>query len=204
MYTIPEIEKMRDDTLKNLAALQDGEVESRRREFLEMATTSQTRMRHDDICYFHNKIKAAETADDVRKVLSVYFQRLINDEKFARREENPLVEVLDYGAGVWRDGKRPDRRIEITELPNGKIHINNDNDEFNNETTVTQEDFMRHCRDDALRYTTYYDLFVKAALENPETAPLIQKAELQTLRRARSITRRARQEALRNYLRRSP
>lgn len=202
MYTIPEIEKMRDTALQNLTTLQDEEIETRRREFLETATTSQTRMRHGDICYFHNKIKAAETADDVRKTLSVYFQRLINDEKFARREENPLIEVLEYGQGVWRDGKRPDRHIDITVLPSGKLHINNNNDESNKETTVTQADFMQHCRDDALRYTTYYDLFVKAALENPDTAPLIQKAELETLRPHRDIARRARQECLRNHLRR--
>ncbi len=198
---ITEIEQQQRRVMTGLDRLRDDEVESHRKTFLRIATPSRTHLDSGDIGFFHARIKDADKVDEIRDVLSIYFNRLINDEKHLRKDNNQLLNVVDYSSGTSGDGTHF-REIAIEIISGNRIRVSNSYESHVVDTELEPQEFLRLCQDNALPYARYYKDFVTAAQAIPETAALLKQVEDQKSRPARDAARISKQQALRNHLRR--
>jgi hypothetical protein len=198
---ITEIEQQQRRVMTGLDRLRDDEVESHRKTFLRIATPSRTHLDSGDIGFFHARIKDADKVDEIRDVLSIYFNRLINDEKHLRKDNNQLLNVVDYSSGTSWDGTHF-REISVEIISGNRIRVSNSYENHVMDTELEPQEFLRLCQDSALPYASYYKDFVTAAQAIPETAALLKQAENEKSRPARDAARISKQQALRNHLRR--
>jgi len=198
---ITEIEQNRHRVMRGLDRMTDDDVDSHRKIFLRIASPSRTHLDSGDVGYFHARIKDAEKVEDVREVLSTYFNRLINDEKHARKDSNQLLNVVDYSSGSSWDGTHF-REIAVEIISGNRIRVSNSYESHELNTELEPQEFLRFCKDSALPYASYYKDFIAAAQEHPETAELLKQAETEKSRPMRDAARISKQQALRNHLRR--
>jgi len=197
---ITEIEQQQHRVMRRLDRLRDDELETHRKTFLRIATPSRTHLDSGDIGFFHARLNGAEKVEEVRDVLSIYFNRLINDEKHLRKDSNPLLNVVDHSSGSSGDGTHF-REIAVEIISGNRIKISNSYESHIQDTTLEPQEFVRLCQDSALPYASYYKDFVAAAQTIPEAAALLKQAETEKNRPLRDAARISKQQALRNHLR---
>lgn len=198
---ITEIEEKQQRVMQGLTRLRDEDIEKHRKTFLRIASPSRTHLDSGDIGFFHARIKSADTVEEVRETLSTYFLRLINDEMHLRKQQNPLLNVLDYTSGdSWEGTHWRSIRIEI--ISGNHIRISNDYQGHVVDSVMDEQAFIAYYQDNALPYTSYYREFLAEAKANPETKALLERAEEKKNRPQKDALRLRKQQALRNHLRR--
>lgn len=195
---ITTIEQKRDLTLQQVSELSDTQLNDFRQDFIAVVTSEMSvNLDSGDRGYFYNRIQSAETTEQAKETLSIYFTRLINDEKALRRESNQLLRVVDYDYIVR--GGMDTQEMNVSFEDNGTIIVRNSFDDCCIDHRFTQDELRKDLQDETLPYAKYYQDFITACQAIPEVNAILHHAEEQ-----RRTDPQMRMRAFRNYLGKTP
>lgn len=195
---ITELVEKRDTIMRMVTGLSDDQLESKRKQLVSVITSSSSsELETEERGYYLNRVKGAETVDEVKDTLRGYFTRAVNARVISQRKNNPLIDILDMTTGSPADGTHM-RDIYVSIEDNNNIKIRNSYQGHSLAKLVTTEQFVKHLQDPVLPYSYYYKDFIDACQQDVRLTNLLERAE----REKNKPATRKRMQSFRQFLNR--
>jgi len=193
---ITELVEKRDTTMRMVTALSDDQLEGKRKQLVSIITSSSSNeLETEERGYYYNRVKGAETVNEVKDTLRGYFTRAINSRVMSQRKKNPLIDILDMTTGSPADGTHM-RDIYVSVEAHNNIKVSNSYQGHRLAKLMTAEKFVQHAQDPVLPYSYYYKDFIEACQQDVRLTNLLDRAE----REKNKPATRKRMRSFRKYL----